>query len=248
MTGTAKTEEDEFQKVYGLDVVVIPTNKEMIRDDQDDLVYRNEEAKWRAVMIEIVGLYAHGQPTLLGTTSIENSERLSRRLAPSKLQALARLRLVSNALDSDNSLSDKNRNALKLFLGRSLDDPNEMLEEAYASRWFHEYDLRAVTNAARKLNKNISELSRIKTNIAGKSGKSLADAAKRYNLREGDLRELENVNERDLKFAARLEERGLRLDAAETLCEEIASHPTTLPRSRRNLGLSSSWRCKSIKT
>lgn len=237
MTGTAKTEEDEFQKVYGLDVVVIPTNKKMVRDDQEDLVYRNEEAKWRAVTIEIVGLYAHGQPTLLGTTSIENSERLSKRLAAPKLQTLARLRLITNALDANDSLGDKQRNSLKLFLGRSLDDPNEMIEEAYASRWFHEHDLRAVMNATRKLNKDARELSRIRTNVAGKSGKSLADAAKRFNLRENDVRELENVNERDLKFAARLEERGLRIDAAETLCEEISARPDDLAKIAPKFGL-----------
>ncbi len=237
MTGTAKTEEDEFQKVYGLDVVVIPTNKKMIRDDQDDLVYRNEEAKWRAVTIEIVGLYARGQPTLLGTTSIENSERLSKRLTAPKLQMLARLRLLTNALDANDSLDDKQRNALKLFLGRSLDEPNEVIEEAYASRWFHEHDLRAVTNTSRKLNKDIRELSRIKSNVAGKSGKSLADAAKRFNLRDNDVRELEGVNDRDLKFAARLVERGLRVDAAEALCEEIAAHPDDLAKIAPKFGL-----------
>jgi hypothetical protein len=237
MTGTAKTEEDEFQKVYGLDVVVIPTNKKMVRDDQDDLVYRNEEAKWRAVTIEIVDLYARGQPTLLGTTSIENSERLSKRMSAPKLQSLARLRLLTNALDANNSISDKQRSALKLLLGRSLDDPNEMIEEAYASRWFHDHDLHAVTNASHKLNKDVRELSRIKTNVAGKSGKSLADAAKRFNLRESDLRELDSVNERDLKFAARLEERGLRLDVAETLCEEIAAHPDDLAKIAPKFGL-----------
>jgi preprotein translocase subunit SecA len=237
MTGTAKTEEDEFQKVYGLDVVVIPTNKKMIRADHDDLVYRNEEAKWRAVTIEIVGLYARGQPTLLGTTSIENSERLSKRLTAPKLQSLARLRLLTNALDANTSLSDKQRSALKLFLGRSLDDPNEMIEEAYASRWFHDHDLRAIMNATRKLNKDVREVSRIKTNVTGKSGKSRADAAKRFNLRESDLRELENVDERDLKFAARLEERGLHLDVAETLCSEIAAHPDDLAKIAPKFGL-----------
>ncbi len=84
MTGTAKTEEDELYKVYGLNVVVIPTNRPMVRVDQSDLVYRNEEAKWRAVALEIAQTYTRGQPTLIGTTSVEQSERLSRRFAADK--------------------------------------------------------------------------------------------------------------------------------------------------------------------
>lgn len=238
MTGTAKTEEDEFQKVYGLDVVAIPTNKPMVREDQNDLIYRNEEAKWRAVTVEIVGLYARGQPTLLGTTSIENSERLDKRLGSSKLQSLARLRLLTNVLDANDSISDKQRSTLKLFLGRSLDDPNEAIEEAFMSRWFHEYDLRAVTNAARKLGKDVRELSRLKTNVGSKTGKDLAQIAKRFNVRENDLRELDNVAERDLKFAARLEERGLRVDSAEALCQEISEHPDDLNKIAPKFGLS----------
>jgi preprotein translocase subunit SecA len=77
MTGTAKTEEEEFRKIYGLDVYVIPTNKPMIRDDMPDLVYKSEEGKYRAVVEEIVHKHQNGQPVLVGTISIENSELLS---------------------------------------------------------------------------------------------------------------------------------------------------------------------------
>lgn len=77
MTGTAKTEEEEFRKIYGLDVVVIPTNKPMIRQDLPDVVFKTERAKYRAVVREIVERHKKGQPVLVGTTSIENSERLS---------------------------------------------------------------------------------------------------------------------------------------------------------------------------
>ncbi|MGI6574687.1 MAG: preprotein translocase subunit SecA [bacterium] len=80
MTGTAVTEEDEFRKIYGLDVVVIPTNEPMIRVDYPDVVYKNEKAKFRAVVEEIVECYGRGQPTLVGTVSIEKSEYLSRLL------------------------------------------------------------------------------------------------------------------------------------------------------------------------
>jgi len=77
MTGTAKTEEEEFYKIYGLAVAVIPTNKEMIRQDKNDLIFINEAAKFNAVVREIKEKYAKGQPVLVGTIAIEKSELLS---------------------------------------------------------------------------------------------------------------------------------------------------------------------------
>jgi len=80
MTGTAWTERDEFYKIYRLDVVVIPTHKTLIRHEYSDLVYRNEEAKFRAVAKEIEEKHKVGQPLLVGTVSIEKSEYLSEML------------------------------------------------------------------------------------------------------------------------------------------------------------------------
>jgi preprotein translocase subunit SecA len=77
MTGTALTEETEFREIYGLDVVVIPTNKPMIRIDQPDLVYKTEKGKFNAIVEEIVETHAKGQPVLVGTVSIEKSELVS---------------------------------------------------------------------------------------------------------------------------------------------------------------------------
>ncbi|HHY81494.1 MAG TPA: preprotein translocase subunit SecA [Clostridiales bacterium] len=77
MTGTAKTEEDEFKSIYGLDVVEIPTNKPMIRKDFNDVIYMTEKGKFNAVVDEIVQRYSVGQPVLVGTISIEVSEMLS---------------------------------------------------------------------------------------------------------------------------------------------------------------------------
>ncbi|MBG9787654.1 accessory Sec system translocase SecA2 [Brevibacillus laterosporus] len=77
MTGTAKTEEEEFKKIYGLDVVVIPTNRPIQRIDMADAIYKSEDAKYRAVVKEIVERHKKGQPVLVGTISIENSEKLS---------------------------------------------------------------------------------------------------------------------------------------------------------------------------
>ena len=80
MTGTAETEASEFWSIYKLDVVVIPTNKEVIRDDREDLVYKTEREKYNAVIAEIVRLVNEGRPVLVGTTSVEISELLSRML------------------------------------------------------------------------------------------------------------------------------------------------------------------------
>ena len=77
MTGTAKTEEEEFQKVYNMNVVVIPTNKPLIRCDDTDMVYGTEEAKYKAIVNEIKKRHALGQPILVGTVSVEKSEMLS---------------------------------------------------------------------------------------------------------------------------------------------------------------------------
>jgi len=80
MTGTAETEKEEFQKIYGLDVVVIPTNVPCIRQDFQDVIYRTEEEKFDAIIEEIKQLNQRGQPVLVGTISIEKSEEISRRL------------------------------------------------------------------------------------------------------------------------------------------------------------------------
>ncbi|MBP1925966.1 preprotein translocase subunit SecA [Sedimentibacter acidaminivorans] len=78
MTGTAKTEEEEFREIYGVDVIEIPTNKEVIRKDFQDVVYKSEVEKYRAVINEIVEKHKTGQPMLVGTISIEKSELISK--------------------------------------------------------------------------------------------------------------------------------------------------------------------------
>jgi len=85
MTGTADTEAFEFQSIYSLETVIIPTNKPMIRLDHSDRVYRSAEEKWQAVLDDIADCHQRGQPVLVGTTSIEVNEFLSSRLAQAKL-------------------------------------------------------------------------------------------------------------------------------------------------------------------
>ena len=85
MTGTAETESAEFHEIYQLDVAVIPTNVPVERIDSPDVVYKNEEAKYRAAIREIVELHEQGRPILVGTSSIENSERLSNMLRKDRI-------------------------------------------------------------------------------------------------------------------------------------------------------------------
>ena len=85
MTGTAMTEEGEFEEIYNLDVVEIPTNKPMVRKDGNDIIYKNEAAKYRAVVADVKESYEKGQPVLIGTVSIEKSEKLSKLLAKERI-------------------------------------------------------------------------------------------------------------------------------------------------------------------
>ncbi len=80
MTGTAKTEEEEFEQIYVTDVVVIPTNMPIVREDHDDEIYRSQKEKYTAILKEIIERHKKGQPVLVGTTSIEKNEFLSREL------------------------------------------------------------------------------------------------------------------------------------------------------------------------
>jgi preprotein translocase subunit SecA len=85
MTGTADTEAYEFQQIYGLETVVIPTNQPMRRTDNNDQVFRTAKEKHAAIVADIRGCRERGQPVLVGTTSIENSELLSALLDHEKL-------------------------------------------------------------------------------------------------------------------------------------------------------------------
>ncbi len=80
MTGTAMTESEEFHQIYKLDVVEIPSNRQIVRDDRTDRIYRNEAAKFKAIVDEVKALYKKGQPVLIGTVSIEKNEKLGNML------------------------------------------------------------------------------------------------------------------------------------------------------------------------
>lgn len=101
MTGTAKTEEAEFAKTYGIEVVTIPTNRNVRRADAADVVYKTAEAKMRAITFEVLECHCAGQPVLVGTRSVDVSERMSDRLKPQPLQALVLAHLIKTRLWDD---------------------------------------------------------------------------------------------------------------------------------------------------
>lgn len=104
MTGTAKTEEDEFRKIYGLDVVSIPTHRPMKRVDQEDVVLKSMDVKFRCIAREILRLFTKQQPVLVGTRSIEMSERVSARLTPDLLQKLVLTDFLFDKMAGDKSI------------------------------------------------------------------------------------------------------------------------------------------------
>jgi preprotein translocase subunit SecA len=121
MTGTAKTEEDEFRKIYGLDVVVVPTNKPMIRIDHPDVIYKKQEHKFRGIAAEILRLYAKQQPVLVGTRSIEMSEKVSDRITSTSLQVLVMISLIRPKLEAAKGIDREKRERYTALLNQDLD-------------------------------------------------------------------------------------------------------------------------------
>ena len=105
MTGTAKTEEEEFRKIYALDVVMVPTNKDVIRKDNPDVIYRSEEHKLRGITAEILRIFAKEQPVLVGTRSIQMSERVSSRMMPGNLSALCMVEVARNKIEGSKTIA-----------------------------------------------------------------------------------------------------------------------------------------------
>jgi len=116
MTGTAKTEEQEFIKIYGLPVAVIPTHRPVIRQDLPDVIYATEEAKLRGITGEILRCESRQQPVLVGTRSIEMSERLSQRLAPVLLQRYALATVLHRCLLKTTTLTAAQQTAIGAVL------------------------------------------------------------------------------------------------------------------------------------
>jgi preprotein translocase subunit SecA len=122
MTGTAKTEEDEFRKIYGLDVVSVPTHRPMTRVDQPDIIYKTEEAKFRGIAWEIIRLYSKQQPVLVGTRSIEMSERVSSRLTADMLQKLLVMYRLRDKLEVKKDIKGELKDDAKRIYETPLND------------------------------------------------------------------------------------------------------------------------------
>jgi preprotein translocase subunit SecA len=122
MTGTAKTEEDEFRKIYGLDVVTIPTNREMCRKDNEDVVYKTAEGKWRGIAAEILRAHTRQQPMLVGTRSIEMSEVVSSRLTSDMLQKLVIAMRLNFLAENSKGLSKDLKRSIQSIVWKNLDD------------------------------------------------------------------------------------------------------------------------------
>lgn len=120
MTGTAKTEEPEFVKVFGMPVAVIPTHRPMIREDNPDVIYKTGEGKLHGITAEILQMRSLGRPTLVGTRSIEMSERLSERMKAERLQLFAQLALLEDTLLGTKELEEAQSRELERALRARL--------------------------------------------------------------------------------------------------------------------------------
>ncbi len=186
MTGTAKTEEAEFIKVYNAGVVVVPTHRPMIRADNPDVIYKTEEGKLHGITGEILQLQSLGRPTLVGTRSIAVSERLSERLKPERLQVLAQLLLLEDALLQTERLSgDEGRELRRALQGRLSEVDREVrhLEEAVA-KFDHSGARLAQPEELRRIEQRLARTSRFGDEIRGLMAKlESKEAASRSEIR-----------------------------------------------------------------
>ena len=132
MTGTAKTEEDEFRKIYALDVVAVPTNKPMVRADKADMIFKSEEAKLRGIARQVLQVYVRRQPVLVGTRSVEMSERVSERLRFDRLEMLALCDILRDKLETAKGLDKAKYAEWSALLNQKLPtlSPGKLVEPA----------------------------------------------------------------------------------------------------------------------
>jgi preprotein translocase subunit SecA len=149
MTGTAKTEEDEFRKIYALDVVEVPTNRAVLRKDMADVVYKSEEAKFRGITIEVLKSHVREQPVLVGTRSIEVSERISERLLSERLQLLAATIVLRDALEKSSEYNGDEKKDAHASLNASFEGLDIYKFGKLAKRLGVELDMTSTANASK---------------------------------------------------------------------------------------------------
>ncbi|WP_373818165.1 preprotein translocase subunit SecA [Glaesserella sp.] len=215
MTGTADTEAFEFQQIYGLDTVVIPTNRPMIRDDKTDLMFKSEPEKFQAVIADIKDCMARNQPVLVGTISIEKSEVLSEALTkagiPHKvLNAKFHAQEAEIVADAGypgavTIATNMAGRGTDIVLGGNwkaeiakLEDPTEEQIEAIKAAWQERHDVVMKAGGLHIIGTERHESRRIDNQLRGRSGRqgdpgssrfylSLDDALMRIYLNEGKL-------------------------------------------------------------
>jgi len=197
MTGTADTEAFEFQQIYGLEVVVIPTHKPMIRDDQPDLVYLTEKDKFEAIIEDIVDCKERGQPVLVGTTSIEASELLSTFLKKRSIkhevlnakQHEREAQIVQNAgrPGAITIATNMAGRGTDIVLGGSLDaalaDAGENADEAeITSEWQERHEAVVSAGGLHIVGTERHESRRIDNQLRGRSGRQGDPGSSRFYL------------------------------------------------------------------
>ncbi len=120
MTGTGKTEEDEFRKIYGLEVVTIPTNKSMVRKDEDDIIFKTIDGKFRGIVREILQAHIRQQPVLVGTRSIEMTENVSKRLTSHMIQLLILCDRLYDEKENGKNLKKDEKKAADQMINQNL--------------------------------------------------------------------------------------------------------------------------------
>ncbi|MFC3033068.1 preprotein translocase subunit SecA [Pseudoalteromonas fenneropenaei] len=199
MTGTADTEAFEFQSIYALDTVVIPTNKPMVRDDRTDLVYLTQEEKYEAILADIRGCQERGQPVLVGTISIESSEYLSHFLRKEKIEhnvLNAKFHAQEAEIVADAGLPGKVTIATNMagrgtdiVLGGNwqaevakLDNPSEEQIAAIKAAWQARHDAVLAAGGLHIIGTERHESRRIDNQLRGRSGRQGDAGSSRFYL------------------------------------------------------------------
>ena len=200
MTGTADTEAYEFQSIYGLEVVVIPTAKPMIRDDKDDLVFLKVEAKYGAIIDDIKDCVERGQPVLVGTTSIETSELLAGMLKKQKIrhevlnakQHEREAAIVANAgrPEAVTIATNMAGRGTDIVLGGSLaaelealgDDADDAKKESVKQEWQKRHEQVVESGGLHIIGTERHESRRIDNQLRGRSGRQGDPGSSRFYL------------------------------------------------------------------
>ncbi|MFU8796297.1 MAG: preprotein translocase subunit SecA, partial [Dehalococcoidia bacterium] len=187
MTGTAVTEAEEFHKIYKLEVVVIPTNKPMIRDDHADQIYKDEKAKFAAVASEIKELHEQGRPVLVGTTSIEQSDQLA--------EVLGRVGIVAQVLNAKHHereaeiVADAGRpgavTVATQMAGRGVDiilggNPEKVGQKRSEVEWQQEHDGVVELGGLHIIGTEHHEARRIDNQLRGRAGRQGDPGSSRF--------------------------------------------------------------------